>query len=77
MVGMKTTRYIAKCRCGAHTSTLATNVGRADADMGALFYDAKGESGVYGALAMRCASTSSASVGVTPAPTARRAAEGV
>lgn len=36
------------------TSTLATNVGRADADMGSLFIDRNGESGVYGELAMRC-----------------------
>lgn len=49
------TRYIAKCKkCSAHTSTLASNVGRANADMGALFYDTKGESGVGGALVMRC-----------------------
>lgn len=57
---MKTTRYIAKCRCGAHTSTLAMNVGRADADMGALFVDDRGESGVFGALAMRCRSCGAA-----------------
>jgi len=49
-----TTRYIAKCRCGTVTSTIASNVGRANAEMGALFDDAKGESGVFGALAMRC-----------------------
>lgn len=51
---MKTTRYITKCRCGAHTSTLATNVGRADADMGACFVDERGEAGVFGGLAIRC-----------------------
>lgn len=54
---MKTTRYIAKCKkCNCATSTLATNVGRADADMGAMFYDEKGESGVIGNLVIRCRS---------------------
>jgi hypothetical protein len=57
---MKTTRYIAKCKCGTHTSTLATNVGRADADMGALFTDTRGETGVFGALAIRCRGCGSA-----------------
>ena len=52
-----TTRYIAKCRtCNTHTSTLASNVNRANAEMGALFYDEKGESGVFGALVMACRS---------------------
>ena len=54
MFPMKTTRYIAKCNCGTVTSTLAANVGYANADMGALFTDTKGETGVYGDLAMRC-----------------------
>jgi hypothetical protein len=47
-------RYIAKCSCGVHTSTVASNVGRADADMGALFLDEAGESGVFNNLAIRC-----------------------
>lgn len=52
---MKTTRYIANCKaCKVYTSTLASNVGRADAEMGALFSDEKGESGVIGNLAIRC-----------------------
>jgi hypothetical protein len=52
---MTSTRYIAKCKaCNCVTSTLASNVNRADADMGALFVDDKGESGAYGNLAMRC-----------------------
>lgn len=52
-----TTRYIAKCKkCNAHTSTLASNVNRANADMGALFRDDVGESGIIGALVMRCRS---------------------
>jgi hypothetical protein len=57
---MKTTRYIAKCKCGAYTSTLATNVGRADADMGALFIDTRGETGVFDTLALRCRACGSA-----------------
>jgi hypothetical protein len=49
------TRYIGKCkRCKIGTSTLTSKVGRADADMGALFYDEAGESGTFGALAIRC-----------------------
>lgn len=52
---MKTTRYIAKCsNCNAYTSTLTSNVNRADADMGAMFVDEEGESGVYGQFAIRC-----------------------
>ena len=49
------TRWICSCkRCKVSTSTLASNVGRADADMGALFVDNAGESGSFGALAIRC-----------------------
>lgn len=54
---MGTARYLAKCKaCNCVTSTLATNVGRRDADMGGLFYDEKGESGVFGNLVIRCRS---------------------
>ena len=59
---MKTTRYIAKCRCGAHTSALASNVNRADANMGALFHDEKGEAGTYGGLAILCRSCGKAAL---------------
>lgn len=52
---MTTTRFIAKCRyCKAHSSTLATNVNRADAEMGSLFRDDSGESGTYGGFAIKC-----------------------
>ena len=54
---MTTTRYIAKCKsCNCVTSTLASNVNRADADMGALFHDDTGASGAFGNLAIRCRS---------------------
>lgn len=54
MKSQRCQRYIAKCSCGVFTSTLAVNVGQANADMGALFEDTKGETGVYGSLAVRC-----------------------
>lgn len=52
---MSTTRYIAKCKaCKCVTSTLATNVNRANAVMGALFIDEAGESGTRYNFAIRC-----------------------
>jgi hypothetical protein len=49
------TRYLAHCKaCGCTTSTLARHVNRADAEMGAVFVDDKGESGAFGNLAIRC-----------------------
>ena len=50
-----TTRYIAKCKgCKTFTSTIASNVNRANAEMGALIFDQTGESGCVGNLAIRC-----------------------
>ena len=60
---MNTTRYIAKCKaCNCVTSTLATNAerGYGFVDMGAMFYDEKGESGVIGNLVIRCRKCSKA-----------------
>jgi len=53
---MKTSRYIAKCKaCNCATSTLATTVAAGSfVDMGRMFYDEKGESGVYGNPVIRC-----------------------
>ena len=51
---LKTTRYIGKCRCGNHVSTLAVNVGRAGQDLGAMFKDRKGECGIYDEFVIRC-----------------------
>lgn len=54
---MNATRWIAKCRkCGVSTSTLAANVNRADAVMGALFIDKVGASGAIGNWAIPCRS---------------------
>ena len=48
-------RYVAKCRrCNVVTTTLASRVGYADANMGALMIDAAGESGTFGAITIRC-----------------------
>lgn len=58
---MKTTRYMAKCKaCNCVTSTLATHEGHGFFDMGAMFYDEKGESGVFGNLVIRCRKCSKA-----------------
>lgn len=59
---MKSARYLAKCKaCNCTTSTLATENDRGGfVDMGAMFWDEKGESGVYGNLVMRCRKCSKA-----------------
>ena len=47
--------YITTCkRCKTTTSTLASRLQYADANLGALVYDKRGETGVYGALALPC-----------------------
>lgn len=49
--------YIARCKgCQTVMQTNAYRLDRASADMGALVYDATGQSGVIGALTMPCRS---------------------
>lgn len=53
---MRSVRYITRCRsCGATSSTLTTDLGRGSEDRGRLVIDEKGESGIIGAYALRCA----------------------
>jgi hypothetical protein len=51
----ETRRWIAKCkRCKTFMSTLASNINRADENLGSMFRDGAGESGCFGNLVIRC-----------------------